>query len=375
MRENKIGVESALPSAEDPSRTAARPAERSDQLVLWPYDARTALLLTPVLLIVLVLAIALLHAISDWPGSGSDNLLLGGILVLGLLPLGLLLVDIVASRGGSVGFRGLQIEFSATGPDRAPVTLSVNLGNVLPGTIVTDSGRASVLSALQATAASRVAVVDLSEAGGWWPTRLFALCAGAAHQGGPDTIAFVSGRDRHNFVGYASSAALRDAFLATRDDYRAAHKQAVRISSKLSLVPPTDVGEPPPVMPATDPELTGAQIQDLVREAFPVESDQIDSHVFERALLKYLAPLETPPPPPESITADELHRQFASVVFRDRVDRSLSPHAQVEELLRAEGPWVAVTEDQAFRGLRERMSLLQDVLHEVINALERPRRG
>jgi hypothetical protein len=93
------------------------------------------------------------------------------------------------------------------------------------------------------------------------------------------------------------------------------------------------------------------------------------------ALLKYLAPLEMPPPPPESITADELHRQFASVVFHDRVDRSLSPHGQVEELLRAEGPWVAVTEDQAFRGLRERTSLLQDVLHELINALERPRRG
>jgi hypothetical protein len=45
----------------------------------------------------------------------------------------------------------------------------------------------------------------------------------------------VSGRDRHNFVGYASSPALRDAFLATRDDYRAAHKRAVRISTKLSL--------------------------------------------------------------------------------------------------------------------------------------------
>lgn len=39
----------------------------------------------------------------------------------------------------------------------------------------------------------------------------------------------MSGRDRHNFVGYASSPALRDAFLATRDDYRAAHKRAVRI--------------------------------------------------------------------------------------------------------------------------------------------------
>ena len=119
-----------------------------------------------------------------------------------------------------------------------------------------DSGRASVLSALQATAASRVAVVDLSEAGGWWPTRLFALCAGAARQGGPGTITFVSGRDRHDFVGYASSAALRDAFLAARDDYRAAYKRAARISAKLSLVPPTPVGGLPPPMPSTDPELT-----------------------------------------------------------------------------------------------------------------------
>ena len=372
MREKELRVEPALPSAEGPSRTA-RPAERSDQLVLWPYGVRAALLLTPALLIVLVLAVALLHAISDWPGRGSDNLLLGGILVLGLLPLGLLLVDLVASRGGSVGFRGLQIEFSATGPDRAPVTLSVNLGNPIAGTTVVDSGRASVLSALQATAASRVAVVDLSEAGGWWPTRLFALCAGAARQGGPGTITFVSGRDRHDFVGYASSAALRDAFLAARDDYRAAYKRAARISAKLSLVPPTPVGDLPPPMPSTDPELTDVQIQDLVQEAFPVQSDQIDSHVFERALLKFLAPLEVPPsPPPEGITADELHRLFASVMFRDRVDRSLPPHAQVEELLRAEGPYVAVTEDQAFRGLRERTSLLQDVIHEVINALERP---
>src|SRR5919198_3316780 len=165
MRENEFRVEPALPSAVGPSRTA-RPAHRSDQLVLWPYGARVALLLTPVLLVVLVLAVALLHAISDWPGRGSDNLLLGGILVLGLLPLGLLLVDVVASRGGSVGFRGLQIEFSAAGPDREPVTLSVNLGNPNPGTTVMDSGRASVLNALQETAASRIAVVDLSEAGG-----------------------------------------------------------------------------------------------------------------------------------------------------------------------------------------------------------------
>ena len=186
----------------------------------------------------------------------------------------------------------------------------------------------------------------------------------------------MSGRDRHDFVGYASSAALRDAFLAARDDYRAAYKRAARISAKLSLVPPTPVGGLPPPMPSTDPELTDLQIQDLVQEAFPVQSDQIDSHVFERALLKFLAPLEVPPsPPPEGITADELHRLFASVMFRDRVDRSLPPHAQVEEILRTEGPYVAVTEDQAFRGLRERTSLLQDVIHEVINALERPQRG
>jgi hypothetical protein len=360
---------SSVRASQVPATSGRSPGSSDqDQTALWPFTPRAAILLTPLLLIVLVAGAATLRSVSDWPGTNSDNLLLGAVVVLGLLPLALLLVDSVASRGGSVGFRDIQVSFAATTPDKTQATMSVNLGAPLPGVTLMDSGRIPVLASLLAMTTSELAVIDLDEEGGWWPTRLFALSAGATRQGMPHTIAFVSGRDVHRFEGYVSSSKLREAFLSARADFRHVFIRAERITRKLQLVEPTGVNLPPPLL--EDAELLGPDLQDLIAEVFPIGTDEVDPQVFERVLLKLLAPLETNPPQ-VPISPNELNRLFAYVLWKGQVDRTSSSAVQLEEVLMSGGPYVAISERDAFKGLKERSSILQEIVRDVVRSVER----
>ena len=50
---------------------------------------------------------------SDWPTAKSDNILLIGILVVGLIPMELLVIDALIRRGGKLSFQGIAIDLAA----------------------------------------------------------------------------------------------------------------------------------------------------------------------------------------------------------------------------------------------------------------------
>jgi hypothetical protein len=240
----------------------------------------------------------------------------------------------------------------------------VNLGQPNAGQIIYDSGRMSVLKALKETSTSELALIDLSEGDGWWATRLFALCAGGARQGGPETLIFLSGKDTSRYEGCASTRQLRDGFLAARKDFRRAQIGAERITQKILLLTPTPAGQAPPTPPTADPE-----VQELLSEAFPMQSDEVDPQVFERALLKLLGPIEQAETPLTRITPDELQRLFASILSTARIDRAAEPAQQLNALLSSEGRYVAITDHGIFEGVRERLSLVQNVTNEIVKVM------
>jgi hypothetical protein len=122
--------------------------------------------------------------------AGSDALLLTGVLVLSLLPLGLSLLDVLASRGGSLEYAGLKIDFAAVIKSAPSVTLAPNIG--VPGVPVPDSASASILDTLRTAVANDIVVVDLGDGRAWWETRLLVLSSGGARLGRPHPLSRVS---------------------------------------------------------------------------------------------------------------------------------------------------------------------------------------
>src|SRR4051812_49050580 len=90
---------------------AGRAAPQSDRL--WPYGTLTALLVTPIALVVFGALLAVLRAHSKWPDPRSDSFVLGVLVLVSLVPAFLLGLDFIASRGGAITVRDVSIDFSA----------------------------------------------------------------------------------------------------------------------------------------------------------------------------------------------------------------------------------------------------------------------
>src|SRR6266849_4476443 len=66
-------------------------------------------------LVIGLFALAILvRRTSAWPTARTDTILLVGVLVVGMIPIALVLIDALIRRGGSLSFQGVRIDLSAS---------------------------------------------------------------------------------------------------------------------------------------------------------------------------------------------------------------------------------------------------------------------
>ncbi|GIH25045.1 hypothetical protein Aph01nite_33550 [Acrocarpospora phusangensis] len=205
----------------------------------WPWDLRWAIVALPVLLIGLLSVVALIRVITGWPGATSEGLVLAGILILAVLPLLLVLLGVLADRGGSVEALGLRLQFADSQPMQREMIVPPHLG-LQAGIPLADSGTGQILTTLREAVRNDVAVVDLEDGTAWWETRLLVLCSGAARLDRPRAVAFLatSGGTAGVFKGWATPRDLLDGLLAKRPDLALARDRAMSISRQWELAVP-----------------------------------------------------------------------------------------------------------------------------------------
>ena len=172
------------------------PERRSgSELAIWPWSAKLAVLLVPVVLLILVVTIVITRTVASWPNQRLEGWVLLAIVALSLLPVILLLVQTLATRGGTIQVAGLSLSFAQVSEKVASTlrvtTLAENLGTTEDAPVAQTSLR-SILRALRRAHDSEVTVVDLRRGRTWWETRLFILVAGAARRDRPTAIAFIA---------------------------------------------------------------------------------------------------------------------------------------------------------------------------------------
>jgi hypothetical protein len=114
-------------------RATTNGSSKLSALRVWPWSARVAVLLVPVILLTLVVAHGVVRAVLDWPDRRYGGWVLLGIVLLSLMPVLLLLIELLATAGGSVQLPG-GVAFSFSGASLAvaatvrSTTLAENLG-------------------------------------------------------------------------------------------------------------------------------------------------------------------------------------------------------------------------------------------------------
>jgi hypothetical protein len=79
---------------------------------LWLYSNVAALLLAPLICLLLTFGLSLSYKYLGWPGDEYQKLQFIVVLVAGILPLILVLLDFLARRGVILSYKGLKTYFS-----------------------------------------------------------------------------------------------------------------------------------------------------------------------------------------------------------------------------------------------------------------------
>lgn len=344
------------------ARTTGRPTAGS----LWPFGARAAVLAVPLIAIGLLIVIALARTLFAWPGAQSDNLLLIGAFILSLLPLILLLIDMVASQGGTIAFRDLRIDFTGAVGPISSITIPRNIS--LPGQPVTDSDTTMIIDALRGSVRNDMVVVDLEQGNAWWETRLLALCVGASRLGRTDAIVFVGTKvTAQQFLGWAPPGELVQALLQTRSEYRAPLERARVAAAQWELVPIPLPGEPCP--PPALPWMTGPAL-DHPWMAWRQPRSQCERNEFtlEQYLANELGQYE--PPEDGGITIVRLQALAGAVLRTTAIDQRWSDRARIDAFLGSDDDYIAVTDRGAYVGVVSRAAGQTAVLAELARQLE-----
>lgn len=317
---------------------------------------------------------------SDWPTAKSDNILLIGILVVGLIPMELLVIDALIRRGGKLSFQGIAIDLAA-GPPAVDLRIDTNIGVV--GETVSDTSSTQILDTLKRAANSDVVVVDLENGTAWWETRLFILAAGAARTGSPRAIVFVTSERAQSraFLGWATPASLIEALCEPSNPrhtiYRKAHALALDAGEQwqkaIDGAPPGGAptapaglttfpwnlnsvawnGRPNPF--ATEQFLAmdlGQQIEESWRAVpFQAGPGVSSAEKFPRAVM---------------ITEASVCSQFARQLRRTAIEEDAAKDNQVALFLADSGQFVAITHSGSLVRLAPRSAVLDDLVQQLL---------
>jgi hypothetical protein len=339
-------------------------------LKFWPYKPRLTLAATAAALVGLLLAVAILRALTKWPSEQSETVVLIGVLLLSLLPIVLALLDVIIDRGGSIKYGGVEIDFARSKEKgTAGITVASNIG--VPGLPVTDSATTQILDTLRQATANDVVVVDLEDGQAWWETRLLVLLAGAVRLGKPDKIVFL-GKDAtidRQFRGWSYAGELLPRLVAAHPQYARSLNSAWAAARQWDLVEPMDTPNPAddkvPVPPAP-PWISARLAVKHSWMAFDLTTGLPNRLFAEQILQSDLGEkLESKPPGPRSISLVRLDELFGPVLYPDSIDLSWPPERQLEAFLNSQAAFIAATQQGTYSALVSRAALANEVLRSL----------
>ncbi|EWS99945.1 hypothetical protein N865_19720 [Intrasporangium oryzae NRRL B-24470] len=197
----------------------------------------------------LLVVYGVLHATSDWPRAEFQGWILVAIAIGSAIPLFLLIIQALASVGGTIeGPGGVKLSFAAASTRAAEAvstsTLTENL-DMAAGEAQHHTGIRNILSALREARRTDVTIVDLREGNTWWESRLFILIAAAARRRRPSAIAFVATVNQRprTFIGWGDPQALLEQHVTLEPGYLTAHRFAEAATARWELgmpIPGTD---------------------------------------------------------------------------------------------------------------------------------------
>jgi hypothetical protein len=338
----------------------------------WPFQPRFSLIAVIAVLVALLLAVAILRALLQWPRAESDTVVLIGILLLSLLPIMLALLDVLIERGGAIEYKGAKIDFSRSKEHGiVGITVSPNIG--VRGVAVTDNGTAQILDALRLATSADLVVIDLEDGLAWWETRLFVLAAGAVRRGKPNKFVFI-GKDANieqQFQGWLYADELLSRMITAHPQYARSLQSAQAAANQWQLIEPSDppiVGMPttlPPVV--TPPWLSGRLATTHSSMAFDHVTGLHNEFFAEQLLQSDLgAKIETQQGP-LNITLTRLEDLLRPNLNKQFIDLNWPPERQLETFLRSDQTYFAITMTGKYSGLVSRAALSNQVLKAIVN--------
>lgn len=313
----------------------------------WPFGARAAVLLVPVLLILLLVVWGVsrgpLHFDEAHPGW-----VLLGIVLLSVLPLLLVVLESMTLSGGSIEVG--KVKFALTAAATAQ-SLVVATRNVAPGVNISDTGSTQIIDGLRRARSARIVVVNLEDGHAWWVSRLLILCAGAVRLGRPLVIVFTATRSgrANQFVGWSHPSELLDRLLDANPDYARKFEHAMGLASAVRQE--HSVTRP------------GARAR-VVQQAksfivYPPDAEGLNPFLEEQLLADALGPIESPP---REIGLGQLNDLFDPVLHTGHVDRTDLEAEWFKKALRSDEEYVAVTDSGSYVVLMTRDNVISEVL-------------
>jgi hypothetical protein len=360
-------------SIETPRPGAAR------RTALWPWAAAWALGSVPAALVLLVVGEALLNHWTGVPGTSHQGWVLLGIVLLSLLPVLLLLLDNLASSGGSFQAPGgVKISFEAASTRVAATVTSTTLSENL-GTLGTEaanqSGMRSILKALRASERTEVTVVDLRDGNTWWESRFFILVASAARRRSNQALAVIAtdNEQTHTFVGWADPVRLLELHLAAHPVLNLAFERAEAwyLQWQASMPNEPDVGPGvPPVVPAQPPSSRTAPWGPTQLALPPLVEEASDpAFGFELFLQRELDQLAGSYPDTRNpVTVNRVLELYRAALVTDSVDVGASLEEWVQLLNGPSRRFFALTSAGVFRALVPREALLAALVGTLVRA-------
>jgi hypothetical protein len=141
----------------------------------WPYTAKRAIVLTPVLLILLLAAWGVGRERLHFDEAPAGWVLLG-VALLSIFPVLLVVLEGLAVSGGSIEVGTIKFEV-ASSASAVSVAAHIVPSNVTQqrGVPLQDSGSSQILDALKGSSAADVVIVDLEDGHAWWETDIYAF--------------------------------------------------------------------------------------------------------------------------------------------------------------------------------------------------------
>jgi hypothetical protein len=358
-----------------PAAGGTRKAQSDETIALWPFGAPIALAAVPVIWLALAASLWMTHRWLDWPTSASASGLVYLAAAVGLVPVGLLVLEAVARRGGAVTTRWGGIDFGkgVKAEERPAVEIQTSLG--FEGQPINDSSVASVHQTLNAARTNDIVRLDLGTGDSWWMTRLFALCYGAVRADAPKILVFV-GRNAgvdHAFLGWIRPRDALRLLRAQRPHLRFALDRAESIARYLTTVAPT-VRPARPVPPSKDP-----QFQPLLQPANAYARNPSIQGLGEetplRVLLDLLGKYEALPGPEyprggERMTTGVLVDVFGTELRRQSIDVAWPDERQLDAFFASTDDQVAILDRERFVRIVPRTLLENALLRQVLRPRE-----